>query len=222
MLPSRHTHRRPLLHFDGKTNRALRYARNQKSPFEDEQDGNAILEAIIFEDGFLQVPQTNPVLQEFLKLHPGNGDIFVEVDYAKDAEEEVEQLNFAVDALVAARTLDTEQLENVARVVLGRDITRMTTSEIKRDVLVAARRDPRYFMSILDDPMLNLQAKVARFFEERLLGLRNNNKDVYYNLPGNKKKMLTVPNGEDKNFIVASFLQSDEGIEALKLLENNL
>ena len=222
MLPSRHTHRRPLLHFDGKTNRALRYARNQKSPFEDEQDGNAILEAIIFEDGFLQVPQTNPVLQEFLKLHPGNGDIFVEVDYAKDAEEEVEQLNFAVDALVAARTLDTEQLENVARVVLGRDITRMTTSEIKRDVLVAARRDPEYFMSILDDPMLNLQAKVARFFEERLLGLRNNNKDVYYNLPGNKKKMLTVPNGEDKNFIVASFLQSDEGIEALKLLENNL
>ena len=222
MLPSRHTHRRPLLHFDGKTNRALRYARNQKSPFEDEQDGNAILEAIIFEDGFLQVPQTNPVLQEFLKLHPGNGDIFVEVDYAKDAEEEVEQLNISVDALVAARTLDTEQLENVARVVLGRDITRMTTSEIKRDVLVAARRDPQYFMSILDDPMLNLQAKVARFFEEKLLGLRNNGKDVYYNLPGNKKKMLTVPNGEDKNFIVASFLQSDEGIEALKLLENNL
>jgi len=222
MLPSRHTHRRPLLHFDGKTNRALRYARNQKSPFEDEQDGNAILEAIIFEDGFLQVPQTNPVLQEFLRLHPGNGDVFVEVDYEKDAEEEVEQLNFAVDALVAARTLDIEQLENVARVVLGKDITRMTTAEIKRDVLVAARRDPEYFMSILDDPMLNLQAKVARFFEEKLLGLRNNGKDVYYNLPGNKKKMLTVPNGEDKNFIVASFLKSDEGIEALKLLENNL
>lgn len=222
VLPSRHTQKGPLLYFDGKTNRALRYARNQKSPFEDEQDGNAILEAIIFEDGFLQVPQTNPVLQEFLRLHPGNGDVFVEVDYEKDAEEEVEQLNIAVDALVAARTLDTEQLENVARVVLGRDITRMTTSEIKRDVLVAARRDPEYFMSILDDPMLNLQAKVARFFEEKLLGLRNNGKDVYYNLPGNKKKMLTVPNGEDKNFIVASFLQSDEGIEALKLLENNL
>ena len=222
MLPSRHTHRRPLLHFDGKTNRALRYARNQKSPFEDEQDGNAILEQIVFEDGFLQVPHTNPVLQEFLRLHPGNGDIFIEIDYEKDAEEEVEQLNIAVDALVAARTLDTEQLENVARVVLGRDITRMTTSEIKRDVLVAARRDPEYFMSILDDPMLNLQAKVARCFEEKLLGLSNKNKDVYYNLPGNKKKMLTVPNGEDKNFIVASFLQSDEGIEALKLLENNL
>ena len=38
-------------------NRALRYARNQKSPFEDEQDGNAIVEPIVFEDGFLSVPK---------------------------------------------------------------------------------------------------------------------------------------------------------------------
>ncbi|NCX26843.1 MAG: GNAT family N-acetyltransferase, partial [Burkholderiaceae bacterium] len=42
---------RRLYHFDGKTNRALRYARNQKSPFEDEQDGNFILEPIVFENG---------------------------------------------------------------------------------------------------------------------------------------------------------------------------
>jgi len=35
-------------------NRPLRYARNQKSPFEDEQDGNVILEPIVFEDGMLE------------------------------------------------------------------------------------------------------------------------------------------------------------------------
>ena len=38
MLASRHTRRKPLLYFDGTSNRPLRYARNQKSPFEDEQD----------------------------------------------------------------------------------------------------------------------------------------------------------------------------------------
>ena len=54
MLPTRHNRRNPLLHFDEetRTNRPLRYARNQNSPFEDEQDGNAIVEPIIFEDGF--------------------------------------------------------------------------------------------------------------------------------------------------------------------------
>ena len=45
MLPTRNSRRYPLMYFDESTgtNRALRYARNQKSPFEDEQDGNAIV-----------------------------------------------------------------------------------------------------------------------------------------------------------------------------------
>ena len=72
MLPVRNSRRSPLLHFDEDKgiNRALRYAVNQKSPFEDEQDGNAIVEPIIFEDGFLRVSRTNQVLQEFLALSP--------------------------------------------------------------------------------------------------------------------------------------------------------
>jgi hypothetical protein len=92
MLPTRHTRRYPLLWFDEETGnqRALRYARNQKSIFEDEQDGNAIVEPIIFEDGFLRVSKTNQVLQKFLSLHPQNGSRFVEVDLEKDAEAELE------------------------------------------------------------------------------------------------------------------------------------
>ena len=68
MLPTRNTKRYPLLWFDEETgvNRPLRYARNQKTPFEDEQDGNAIVEPIIFEDGMLYVPKNNQVLQKFL------------------------------------------------------------------------------------------------------------------------------------------------------------
>ena len=75
ILASRHTNRVPLLYFDEETgvNRPLRYARNQNSPFQDEQDDNAILEPIVFEDGFLFVPRTNQVLQKFLSYHPGNG-----------------------------------------------------------------------------------------------------------------------------------------------------
>ena len=81
MLSSHHSKRTNLLHFDEATgeNRALRYARNQKSPFEDEQDGNVIMEPIIFEDGLLHVPKQNQVLQYFLSLHPGNGSIFEEL-----------------------------------------------------------------------------------------------------------------------------------------------
>ena len=53
IIPARSTLRSPLLYFDEDQgiNRPLRYARNQKTPVEDEQDGNAIVEPIIFEDG---------------------------------------------------------------------------------------------------------------------------------------------------------------------------
>ena len=77
MLQTKHTKRSPLLHFDPETgqNRALRYARNQKSPYEDEQDGNVILEPIIFEDGMLRVGKENQVLQQILYLHQYNDKI---------------------------------------------------------------------------------------------------------------------------------------------------
>jgi hypothetical protein len=122
-LPSRNTRRYPLLYFDeeNNVNRALRYAINQKSPFEDEQDGNAIVEPIVFENGFLSVPRTNPVLQQFLHYHPLNGLSFIQVDYEKDAAKEVEQLTSEVDALIEARQLSVDQMETIARVLFSKD-----------------------------------------------------------------------------------------------------
>jgi len=119
MLPTKHSARFPLLWFDDNegTNRELRYARNQKSPFVDEQDGNVILEPVVFEDGFLHVSRTNQVLQEFLHYHPLNGRTFLEVDKAKDAAEEIEGLMIEADALVEAKKLSIEQLENICRVL---------------------------------------------------------------------------------------------------------
>jgi hypothetical protein len=77
-IPSRSTRRFPLLWFDEdqNTNRPLRYAINQKSPFEDEQDGNPLIEPVIFEDGMLRVPKNNPVLQQFLYYHPMMNNVF--------------------------------------------------------------------------------------------------------------------------------------------------
>ena len=222
MLASRNTHRASLLHFDGKSQRALRYARNQKSPFEDEQDGNAILEPIVFVDGALSVPRTNPVLQHFLSIHPGYGSIFEEVNTEKDASSDIEKLSSELDAQIAARDLSVDMLEAVARVLLGSRVEKMSTAELKRDVFVYARNNPRMFLEMLNDPMLQLQNTCAKFFEYDLLRLKNKGRDVYYNLPSNKKKLLTVPFGEEYVYIVASFMQTDEGIEVMRLLENHV
>lgn len=220
-LASRNHPRFPLMWFDEKNNvnRALRYATNQKSPFEDEQDGNAIIEPIIFEDGFLRVPKQNPVLQQFLHYHPLNGLIFTEVDKEKDAVAEVADLDLEIEALVEAKQLTIDQIETLTRVMFGKDPSTVSTAELKRDILVFAKREPKEFLSILNDPELKFQAKVRLFFENKLLILRNGDKEVWFNTATNKKKMLSVPFGEDPYDMVAHFLQSDEGIDSLKMLE---
>jgi hypothetical protein len=223
-LASRNHPRFPLMWFDEKNNvnRALRYSTNQKSPFEDEQDGNAIIEPIIFEDGFLRVPKNNPVLQQFLHYHPLNGLIFTEVDKEKDAVEEVEDLNLEIEALLEARQLSLDQIETLTRVMFGKDPSTVSTAELRRDILVFAKRDPKEFLNILNDPELKFQAKVRLFFENKLLVLRNGDKEVWFNTSTNKKKMLSVPFGEDPYETVGHFLQGDEGIDSLKMLEATL
>jgi len=224
IIPSRSSRNAALLYFDEEqgVNRALRYSINQKSCFEDEQDGNVVVTPIIFEDGMLRVSKTNPILQEFLHYHPLNGKKFVEVDYGKDAETEVEQLNIEVDALIQAKSLSIEQLENIARVVFNKDVSKITTAELKRDVLIFARQNPTTFLNIVSDPKLKLQSTVQQFFDNKLIAFRNKKREVYFNLENNKKRLTTIPFGVDPYQYLADWFQSDDGVEILTFLEKQM
>lgn len=219
-LASRTSARHSLMWYDEKKNqnRVLRYAVNQKSPFEDEQDGNAILEPIVFEDGLLSVPRTNPVLQEFLHYHPHNGIVFTEVDKEKDAVSQVEDLNVEVDALIEARQLDIAQIEMLTRVLFGVDPSTISTAELKRDILVFAKRYPQDFLDAINDPEITFQSKVRMFFENNFITVRGN-KELWYSTPTNKKKMCSIPFESNPFDTAVSFLKSDEGIDGLKMLE---
>ena len=139
-------------------------------------------------NGFLAVPKTNPVLQEFLHYHPLNGKKFEEIDNEKDAQQELDYMVQEVDALQSAKDLTIEQAETLGRVLLGKDVSRMTTAELRRDLLVYARRDAASFLNAITNPELQLISKVRAFLDGRLLTLRKNGREVYYNLKDNKKK----------------------------------
>jgi hypothetical protein len=224
MLASRHKSNHPLLYFDEKKgyNRPLRYARNQRSPFEDEQDGNAILEPVVFENGLLLVPRNNPVLQEFLKYHPSNGMLFEEVDTERDAQAELDMASLRLDAQLAVREVDISLLESVARVVLGRDVTKMTTSELRRDMLVYAQSQPEAILEALSDDGIQFESRVQLLFDESVLGFRNNKRDVHYNLPDNKKRLLTIPPDENTMRYICAYLSSGDGADIFLELEKHL
>lgn len=217
-IQSRHTHRSPLLHFDEEKNenRALRYARNQKSIFIDEQDGNAILEQIVVSDGVLMVQRTNPILQEFLYFHPGNvingGNEFYELDLEKEAQQNVEELFDEVDALIAARELDLNTMMAIGRVYLNGNVDKMSSNELKRDILLFAKNYPKDFIQAVNDPDLATSNIAARAISEGYVSFRGN-KDLFYNLKDNKKKILTVPFGEKADDALMAWLHSEAGNE---------
>ena len=70
--------------------------------------------------------------------------------------------------------------------------------------------------------MLELQDEVRRFMLNGYLIFKNSKKDIYFNLPGNKKKLLTIPFGEDPEYTLATYMQSDAGLEIYKHLSNRL
>ena len=144
----------------------------------------------------------------------------MEVNKEKEAAEKNAALDLEVDALIEARGLSVEQIENVTRVLFQKDPTTYSIEELKREILIFAKTSPKDFLNMIKDPALKLNAVIQSFFDKKLLTLRNNKKEIWYNTASNKKKLMNVPYGEDPLFMAASFFESDDGIEMFKHLKS--
>jgi hypothetical protein len=82
-----------------------------------------------------------------------------------------------------------------------------------------ARNNPDEFLQMTNDPELRLQNIAAKALQDNLFMLKNNKRDIYFNLPDNKKKLMGVPFGDDPIKLLTAYLQSDDGIELYKVIE---
>jgi len=221
MLQSRNKANSPLLYFDEETNsnRALRYAANQKSIFEDEQDGHAVLSTIVFEDGALVAPRTNPVLQEFLLKHPGFNNIYEELDHERDADKEIEMFELEQKAQSIIMGMDLDALVDLARMLLSGNVDNMPYKVLKRDLLIHARNYPEEIIDVTNDPELEEKSFVNKVFAEGLLFTKNNDTELFWNLSNNKKKLISIPFGQTKEEALFTFFKTKEGIEPRAMLK---
>ena len=153
-ITSKHTSKHALLHFDKNTGeqKEIRYATNQSSPFVKEQQGEATLGHIIFKDGALFVPKEKQNLQKVLSLyHPLKNRLYKELDQVEIAEDELDILELQIDALNAARGMDIDHAEAILRVELGSKVSKMSSKELKRDLLLFAKMSPGLFLDLAND-----------------------------------------------------------------------
>ena len=127
--------------------RELKYCQNQKTPFVDEMIGDQRLEHIIFRSGSLFVPKEKTTLQKLLSLyHPHKDKLFYEHKPAEVAEQQIDILELEVDALMMARDVDIDVAEAIMRVEKGSEVSKMSSKEIKRDLLLFAKSNPVLLM----------------------------------------------------------------------------
>ena len=221
-IPSRHTRKNPLMWFDEEKgyNRELRYATNQKSPFVDEQTGVATLGHITFRNGKLHVEGKQQNLIKFLALHPMNGRIFQEHNKVEIAESELDYLNFKVESMKYAKEMDIEQAEAVLRVEVGSEVSKMTTKEIRRDLIVMAERNPKLFLELVQDDNIMLRNIGIKAVEANIIELTADNRAFKWVTNG--RKLFEVPMDEHPYSALAAWFKTDEGMKVLKSVEKRL
>ena len=222
-LQGKHTLRYPLLWFNKETGdqEEIRYATNQNSPLISEQKGQATLGHIMFLNGVLNVPKEKQNLQKLLSIyHPGLNVKYTEFDPTMEAEDDLDYLELEVEAMNAAFDMDIDVAEAIVRVEVGSRVNKMSSKEIKRDLLLMARRNPSLFLELANDDNVPLRNLAIRATESGIIRLSQDQRTFHWG--ENDRKLMTVPFDENPYSAMAAFFKTDEGMGIFKSIEKKL
>ena len=201
--------------------RELKYCQNQRTVFVDEMKGEQRLEHIVFRSGMLFVEKEKTVLQKLLSLyHPDKDTIYYEFQPAVLAAEEIDVLNIEVDALVAARNVDIDMAEAILRVEKGSEVSKLSSKELKRDLLVFARNNPKLFLELADDENVMLRNFGIKAVEAGILRLSTDQRHFIWG--SNGRKVMTIPFDEHPYTALGHWFKTDEGMEIYSNIEKRL
>ena len=203
--------------------RELKYTSNQKTPFVDEfpEGSQARLEHVIFRNGILNVPRNKQTLQKLLSLyHPSLDKRYKEFNPVKIAENEIDLLQYEIDALNAAKSLDIDMAEAVMRVEIGSKVSEMSSKELKRDLLIQAKKNPKLFLELAKDENVILRNFGIKAVESGILRLSSDQR--YFMWGSNGRKLMTIPFEEHPYSALAAWFRTDEGMEIYSNIEKRL
>jgi len=201
--------------------REIKYCQNQRTVFVDEMKGEQRLEHIVFRNGALYVQKEQVTLQKFLSLyHPHRDKLFYEYKPVKIAEDQLDWLEFEVEALTLAKNLDINMAEAIMRVEVGSEVSKMSSKELKRDLLLFAKRNPKLFIELISDDSVELRNFGIKAVEAGILKLSTDQR--YFMWSSNDRKVMTIPFDEHPYSALASFFKTDEGMEIYANIEKRM
>ena len=201
--------------------REIKYCENQRTSFVDEMKGDQRLSHIVFRAGSLFVPREKTILQKFLSLyHPDRDKIYYEYKPVINATNELETIELEIEALNAARELDIDMAEAVMRVEVGSKVSSMSSKELKRDLLIYAKKNPKLFLELVNDENVMLRNFGIRATENKIIKLSSDQRTFSWSSTG--RKLMTVPFDEHPYSALAAWFKTDEGMEIYSNIEKRL
>ena len=201
--------------------REIKYCENQRTPFVDEMIGDQRLSHIVFRSGSLYVPKEKSILQKFLSLyHPDRNVIFFEDKPVARAENHLDWLEFEIAAMNAANNLDIDMMEAIMRVEIGSEVSKMSSKELKRDLLLFAKKSPKLFLELVTDENIGLRNMAVKACEAHIVELSQDQRTFNWKSTG--RKLMTVPFDENPYSALAAWFKTDEGVEIYSQIEKRL
>jgi len=201
--------------------REIKYCENQTTPFVDEMKGDQRLSHIIFRSGNLYVPKEKSILQKFLSLyHPDRDVIFYEDKPVERAEDHLDWLEFEIDAMNAANNLDIDMMEAIMRVEIGSSVSELSSKELKRDLLLFAKKKPKLFLELVTDDNIGLRNMAIKACESHIIELSQDQRTFSWKSTG--RKLMSVPFDENPYSALAAWFKTDEGVEVYSQVEKRL
>jgi len=200
--------------------REIKYCENQKTVFVDEMKGPERLSRIVFRDGRLFVPKEKQTLQKFLAIHPDMNKKFYEYNPVKEAEDDLDVLEYEIQALTMAQNIDIDHAEAILRTELGNKVSKMTSKELKRDLLLFARSNPELFLELATDENINIRNIGIKAVENGIIILSSDQRTFKW--ASNDRKLITVPFDENPYSALAAYFKTDEGVEVFQTVEKRL
>ena len=182
--------------------------------------GDESLEHVVFRSGSLFVPKEKTKLQQFLQYHPHRDLIYYEHQPVKIAEDELDWLEFEVEALTAAKAMDIDIAEAIMRVEKGSEVTELSSKELKRDLLLFAKKNPKLFIELATDDNVQLRNFGIKATEANIIKLSQDQR--YFHWATNNRKIMTVPFDEHPYSALAAFFKTDEGMEIYSNIEKRM
>jgi hypothetical protein len=175
----------------------------------------------VFRSGILIVEKEKVVLQKLLSLyHPDRDVMFYEEKPVVAATSQIEWLEMEIEALNAAKNLDIDMAEAVMRVEIGSRVSEMSSKELKRDLLLYAKRNPALFLELVNDDNVMLRNFGIKATEVGIIKLSSDQRTFSWGTNG--RKLMTVPFDEHPYSALAAWFKTDEGMEIYSNIEKRL